>query len=160
MVVIEIPVGKRIQLHRNVRNYNWFNINYNRNGWVIEDNDDHWRNNNRWQTGMEYIMTPNGLERAGRQDTSTDDGRFRLRIEDGDTEIEAEGTPGNRDRDGQYRYRNNNGSIRIKKDGKEIINIGTSSNTEAEGYDEKSTSTSLLPKELGTPLSVFSRLFQ
>ncbi len=159
MVVIEIPVGKRIQLHRSVRNYNWFNINYNRDGLVIEDNNDNWRNNFRWQAGMEYIMTPNGLERAGRQDSPSDNSN-RLRIEDGDTEIEVDGNPGNNDSDRRYRYRNNSGSIRIKKDGKEILNIGTSSNTEAEGYDEEQSSSALLPKELGTPLSVFSRLFQ
>ncbi|HLK26971.1 MAG TPA: PspC domain-containing protein [Puia sp.] len=67
LVIIEVPVGKKIQIDGSVHNYNWFNINVRRNGWTISD-DDEWNNdwNERydWEANTEYIMTAKGLERT------------------------------------------------------------------------------------------------
>ncbi|MBL0132634.1 MAG: PspC domain-containing protein [Chitinophagaceae bacterium] len=69
MIVIEIPVGKKIQLGQKVSEYDWFTVNFNnRRGWNIDNNQD-WNNSYDWQSNKEYIMTPeNGLVRTSRLD--------------------------------------------------------------------------------------------
>jgi len=75
LVIIEVPVGKKIEINNSIRNYNWFNINIGRrNGWNISDNDewnDQWDDKYGWDANTEYIMTATGLERT---DKKTDDG--------------------------------------------------------------------------------------
>ena len=75
LVVIEVPIGKKIEINNSIRSYNWFNINIGRrNGWTISDNDewnDEWNDKYGWEANTEYIMTSTGLERT---DKKTDDG--------------------------------------------------------------------------------------
>jgi hypothetical protein len=69
LLVIEVPVGKKILMKRNLEDYKWFSINRKRwrnNGINIEwdDNDNDYVNS--WTAEVEYIMTENGLERTGK----------------------------------------------------------------------------------------------
>jgi phage shock protein PspC (stress-responsive transcriptional regulator) len=91
MMVIEIPEGKKIQIHKNVEWYDWFDIQMNRRrGWNI-DWDDRWNNNFYWKSNREYIMTPGGLE-----ETSELEKKKKEAQESGTDSIE----------DGRYRYKN------------------------------------------------------
>ena len=68
LVVVEIPVGKRIQMDRSIDNFEWFDVNYNRRrGWNF-DWDENWDHTYHWESNREYIMTPDGLERVDRLD--------------------------------------------------------------------------------------------
>jgi phage shock protein PspC (stress-responsive transcriptional regulator) len=76
LVIIEVPVGKKIQIDGSVHNYGWFNINIRRNGWTISD-DDEWNNDEderyEWEANTEYIMTAKGLERTDKKRYDSDD---------------------------------------------------------------------------------------
>jgi phage shock protein PspC (stress-responsive transcriptional regulator) len=64
VVTIQVPVGKKIELDRNVsKRLNWFNINHNNNNYEWEDD---WNGNDSrgYSSNVEYIMTPGGLERT------------------------------------------------------------------------------------------------
>ncbi|MEJ0083391.1 MAG: hypothetical protein WDM78_21120 [Puia sp.] len=67
VVIIKVPVGKRIFLSENLDDYRWFNMNRKwRNNGVNMDweyTDDHDRS---WDSNVEYIMTDHGLERTGK----------------------------------------------------------------------------------------------
>lgn len=78
VLTIQVPVGKKIQIDRSVRN-RFFFINIAEN----EDGDD-WSDfdsKNNWRTGVEYEMTQEGLKRTG--NTSN------LKSWDGDKEDET-----------------------------------------------------------------------
>ena len=78
VLTIQVPVGKKIQIDRSVRN-RFFFINIAEN----EDGDD-WSDfdsKNNWRTGVEYEMTQEGLKRTG--NTSN------LKSWDGDKEEET-----------------------------------------------------------------------
>lgn len=83
LVNVSIPVGKRIFVNSNVDDYRWFTINVNNrhirwnkrynDDWVDEDGWDTDNSNSySWTSNTEYIMTANGLERAGRKSTDAD----------------------------------------------------------------------------------------
>ncbi len=65
LVVIKMPVGKRIFLSENLDDYHWFTMNrkWRNNGVNVdwEYTDDH---DNNWDSNVEYIMTEHGLERT------------------------------------------------------------------------------------------------
>jgi phage shock protein PspC (stress-responsive transcriptional regulator) len=66
LVLIKVPVGKKIYMAGNLDDYHWFTINRNwknNNGLNVEWNvsGDH---ESSWDAGVEYIMTENGLERT------------------------------------------------------------------------------------------------
>lgn len=66
-VAIEIPVGKRFYLGRNVSEYNWFDVRYTRSGFTVTDryrNDDEWDGDYSVSTGVEYVMTEDGPKRT------------------------------------------------------------------------------------------------
>jgi phage shock protein PspC (stress-responsive transcriptional regulator) len=77
LLVIEMPVGKKIILKRNLDDYHWFNVNSH---WRNVDNinididwDDRDDNSPSWNTEVEYIMTENGLERTNKNTPSDND---------------------------------------------------------------------------------------
>lgn len=71
LIVIEVPVGKRIMLDRSLNNYDWFNLNMNgRRRWNANW-DDNWENSYSWRDNVEYVMTETGLKRT---DKKSDDG--------------------------------------------------------------------------------------
>ena len=64
LIIIEVPVGKRIQLTEALKRYNWFDINVNnRRGWNIDFNDYN-DESYAWEPNTEYIMTPDGLKKS------------------------------------------------------------------------------------------------
>jgi hypothetical protein len=105
MVIIEVPVGKKIQIDGSIHNYGWFNINIRRNGWTINDDDDEWNNDwderYDWEANTEYIMTAKGLERTDHKKYDSDD----------DENDDKQASPKT---DNGYRYKGNSDSIKIK----------------------------------------------
>jgi len=71
LVVIEMPVGKKIFMNANLDEYHWFTINrkWRNNGFNVDFDDDEYRNDG-WDSEVEYIMTENGLERSDRNSRS------------------------------------------------------------------------------------------
>jgi phage shock protein PspC (stress-responsive transcriptional regulator) len=63
LVVVSIPVGKKILVDRSVDDYHWFNIDagMHHRGWNLDWNDNG-DNGNYWTSNVEYIMTENGIE--------------------------------------------------------------------------------------------------
>ena len=63
-IVIEVPVGKKIQFDERVNDYAWYVITFNnRRGWNVEN--DEWDYTYGWRSGLEYRMRSDGrLERT------------------------------------------------------------------------------------------------
>jgi hypothetical protein len=160
LVVVEVPVGKRIQIDRDVEDYEWFNINFNRrHGWDI--NND-WERTYGWDSDKEYIMTPDdGLQRVDRYELrDLKSGKFKLKAKDGDTEIQIEGEIKSKektDTTGRYRY---HGEKKAKDSVDSSLKKVTVSNTEAEGEEgTESSASTKIAAELSGPLSRFTKLF-
>jgi phage shock protein PspC (stress-responsive transcriptional regulator) len=68
LVIIEMPVGKKIFMDENLDDYHWFNVNrrWRNNGFNIEYDDDSENGSDSWDSNVEYIMTEHGLERTGK----------------------------------------------------------------------------------------------
>jgi phage shock protein PspC (stress-responsive transcriptional regulator) len=69
LLVIEMPVGKKILMKRNLDDFKWFTVNRKRwrnNGIDIEWNDSDNDETYSWTSEVEYVMTENGLERTGK----------------------------------------------------------------------------------------------
>ena len=64
LIVVQIPVGRKILVDRNVDDYHWFNIevNHRQRGWNI-DWDGDWDDTFSWNSNVEYVMTETGLKR-------------------------------------------------------------------------------------------------
>jgi phage shock protein PspC (stress-responsive transcriptional regulator) len=101
LVVVEVPVGKRIELDHSVTDYNWFSVNFNRRRGFNIDWDDSWDDTYGWNTETEYVMTENGLEStAGYQRQRSGGVRTRANGNDSGAEIKVEPKD-----DKRYRYR-------------------------------------------------------
>lgn len=157
LVIVEVPVGKRIQIDRSVEDYKWFSIHNNRRrGW---DNDNDWDDSYGWQSEKELIMTPDeGLQRVDKYDQlELKSGKFKLKIKNGDQEIHLEGEI-KKDTSKEYRYH--------RKKEKDTTTVDSTikvsaSNTEADGEEESTTGTaSRAIAELTGPVSTLTRLFQ
>ena len=69
LLVIEMPIGKKILMKRNLDDFKWFTVNRKRwrnNGIDIEWNDSNNDDSYSWTSEVEYIMTENGLERTNK----------------------------------------------------------------------------------------------
>ncbi|HEY2649918.1 MAG TPA: hypothetical protein VGI38_12035 [Puia sp.] len=69
LLVIEMPVGKKILMKKNLDEYKWFTVNRKRwrnNGIDIEWNDSDNDESYSWTSEVEYVMTENGLERTNK----------------------------------------------------------------------------------------------
>ena len=56
LLIIEVPVGKKIQLDKSLDNYEWFEVNHNkRRGWNV-DWDKSWNNSFDWDNDVELLM--------------------------------------------------------------------------------------------------------
>jgi phage shock protein PspC (stress-responsive transcriptional regulator) len=107
-IVIEVPVGKRIQFDHGVDHFDWYTININRRkNWRIEY-DDNWDYAHGWSTNIEYIMTREGLERTDKSDKDDDNVKdapvdsFKANIESNGVKVKIEGKV--KDNDKNYRY--------------------------------------------------------
>jgi phage shock protein PspC (stress-responsive transcriptional regulator) len=74
IVVVYIPVGKKIMMDNSVKRYDWVNLHVGR-GHFNWDNDDRYdenydeegfslENNYYWNSGVQYMMTTDGLQRV------------------------------------------------------------------------------------------------
>jgi len=61
LIIIDVPVGKKIELDRIIDEYSGFNLELG-NGYNDWDWNDDWRNNYDWRPNVEYIMTIDGLK--------------------------------------------------------------------------------------------------
>jgi len=101
LVVVEVPVGKRIELDHSVTDYNWFSVNFNRRRGFNIDWDDSWDYTYDWNTDTEYVMTETGLEStSGFERRRTNGQRVRIKANDSGAEIKIEPKDEKR-----YRYR-------------------------------------------------------
>jgi phage shock protein PspC (stress-responsive transcriptional regulator) len=162
IVMIQVPVGKKIELARNTDHYDWFNININnRRGWD-ENGNEYWDYHNYWEREVEYIMTPDGLKKTRDLDqTELKKGRFKMIIDGIKMDIDVEDlpeppSPPSPKVEDNYRY-NPNGrdtaSIRIKTDKGDIeIKTGNIDNNSRSG--ETSTEVSAFG-----PVNIISKLF-
>lgn len=66
MVMVEVPVGKKIQFNNNINDYDWFTMNVNGHRNVHFERE--WNNGYRYRSNEEYLMTAAGLRNT--QDTS------------------------------------------------------------------------------------------
>jgi len=90
LVVIEVPVGKRIQLDRSLNNYEWFNINFNgRRGWNVEWNEN-WNYTYGWSDNVGYVMKQDGLEREKNPDEVKTKEQMREEIRDREKKLDEE----------------------------------------------------------------------
>lgn len=95
LLVIEMPVGKRIRMDRSLDDFHWFNINHNSHNQGINfEWDNSWDNSdNSWESDVDYVMTDHGLERVeklsapGDQENKTEDQR-----EDGNKKADSQKT--------------------------------------------------------------------
>ena len=112
LLVIEVPLNRRIEVDRNLDQYNWFEINMNRRrNWNMEW-DDRWDNAYYWNSNVDYMMTNEGLEdieqkrkeRARELEREREgDEKVRIRADENGVDIEVQGKPRN-DRNDGYRY--------------------------------------------------------
>lgn len=77
VVIIEVPVGKKIELDRRVKDYKWFNIEFryrHNRGWNV-DWEDNWNESYDWKDNVEYVMTEKGLHstKPTEEDKSSED---------------------------------------------------------------------------------------
>ena len=157
LVIVEIPVGKRIQIDRSIDNFEWFTVEFNRRrGWNI-DWDESWDHTYRWESNKEFIMTPDGLEKVENLDSGElRNGRFKFKRKEMDG-----GAEGEMNNDSQYRYpdRIENKTPRKKTDS---ISIKSETNQEEESNSIQSTGATIkkVSAEIGAPLTIFYGLFQ
>jgi hypothetical protein len=139
MMVIEIPIGKKIQVHKNVEWYDWFEIHTNRRrGWNI-DWDDRWNNSYSWKSNREYVMTTNGLEETNVPEKKNED----------------EKRPDNHNEGGRYRYKNRKSdSINTTPDSIRATSI-VKNETKIDFAGDDEINPSLSPKPLFTFLMMF-----
>lgn len=101
MLVVEIPVGKRIEIDRSVDSYNSFTINTNRRrGWNIEW-DERWDNSFYWNSNKEYIMTTEGIEETNHERPNRKS-RLKNNTNQDENQENSDGEGG-----GTYRYKKN-----------------------------------------------------
>jgi uncharacterized protein YjbJ (UPF0337 family) len=115
LLIIEVPVGKRIQMDESLNHYDWFNINVNnRRGWNI-DFDEYNDQSYSWEANKEYIMTPDGLKKVSDLDpVELKSGRFKIIVGTGDDKVQIEGEFDNNKSKNHYRYKQLEDSIKEK----------------------------------------------
>ena len=107
-IVIEVPVGKKIQFDQRVYDYDWYVINFGGRGRGFDYNDN-WEYTH-WSPGYEYVMTSSGrLERAHQRKAKDDgsasenDGSVSVQVDDTGVKIKAKANPDTNPRR-EYRY--------------------------------------------------------
>ncbi|MGI8950798.1 MAG: PspC domain-containing protein [Chitinophagaceae bacterium] len=64
LLIVEVPVNKKIELDKSVTEYKWFDVdidNSDNRGWG-NNLDENWNNDYRWRNNVEYFMTDKGLK--------------------------------------------------------------------------------------------------
>ena len=175
LIVIEVPVGKRIQLDRGIEDYDYFTINYNRRKGLNVEFREEFNNTFLWDGGIDYTMTPEeGLVKTSSLDKDElKNGRYKVieekRIgEDNGSNDYNDTTTSSSDNNNKpangagYRYKGKTDSATNKvidsavPAPKVTAYRNSESDTEdAEGYSHENSSSGLLKT-----VYVFGRLFQ
>jgi phage shock protein PspC (stress-responsive transcriptional regulator) len=128
LIVVQVPVGKKVFLDNSVSDYKWFDIRYNRrNGFDISDD---WDRTYWVQTNKEYIMTPDGAREVDKLDAEAlKRGEYKEKApqkndddnDDNNDDKKQEATPqtpakDSTHSDGGYRYHQQNNGNNSKKD--------------------------------------------
>ena len=135
LVVVEVPVGKRIELDRSLDDFEWFSINTNRRRGFNVSWDNNWDDSYSWESNVEYVMTREGLQKTGGlSEQELKDGKFKFKIDENGVIIEGEGEL--KDKGDHYEYKGPS-----KKDKADTIIIKssvpvTNSNDEENNPDE------------------------
>ena len=167
LVILKVPVGKRIELSPRLHNYNWRGIdNYRGRGWDGDWNND-FNRNYYWESNVEYIMTPEKLERVDRLDpVELRKGNYKLKDENKEeTSIDNRPERKTPDTNKGYRYREDNQGDDQNDDKKDSAANKTTSAANHEtiaGEERESIAIKTKkqdPSTGGSSLSVFSRLF-
>ncbi len=163
MVIVETPLGKIIEVDRNVDSYNWFNINVNRrNGWN-SGWDERWDNSYYWNSNREYLMTSDGLKDM-KNEMDNERKKYERSRKQRNREFEDDTrSNGNQDEndnsEGGYRYKDSNRKrdtvIIIQKDTSKPVENTKSVRQEIKKVTDKHGSSSDAPKALYTLLTVF-----
>lgn len=110
LIVVEVPVGKKIQLSKQVSEFDYFTINFNnRRGWNVEWNN-HWDDTYSWEPDQELVMTTDdGLVRTSRLDPEElKRGRFKELKEKEETDQQRDQTDSPKkqnSKEPEFRYR-------------------------------------------------------
>lgn len=138
LIVIEVPVGKRIQMSNTIANYRWFDININnRHGWD-NDFDDYRDDSYSWESNKEYIMTPDGLKKVSDLDpVELKSGHFKIMIDENGDKINVEGDveKKNDDDKSRYHYKQNTSDDSAKE--KEIKKLQEELKTDSVNREKK-----------------------
>jgi phage shock protein PspC (stress-responsive transcriptional regulator) len=85
LLLVKVPVGKKIELDRSVNDYQWFNIETDYDHDWDNNWDNEWQNSYGWSPDVEYIMTDKGLrstkpsdEEKQQEEQSTEDKKQQL----------------------------------------------------------------------------------
>jgi phage shock protein PspC (stress-responsive transcriptional regulator)/ElaB/YqjD/DUF883 family membrane-anchored ribosome-binding protein len=109
MLILEVPVGKRIILKDAVHRYSWYNINY-RSGFN-EGYDEPFNEGESWDDNTEYIMSPDGLKKISELDPiELKKGSFKIIVDDKEGKVEIEGNSETNDGKYHYHYKQSEGS--------------------------------------------------
>jgi hypothetical protein len=101
LVVVEVPIGKKIEIDRSVEDFDWFNVNMNRRRGFNVSWDNNWDDSFSWDNNIEYIMTRDGLKRTNENtEKEIKEGKFKIesdgviiegQIKDGEKKYEYKG---------------------------------------------------------------------
>lgn len=162
LVVVEVPIGKRIELDRSIEDFEWFNVNMNRRRGFNVSWDNNWDDSYSWDNNIEYIMTRDGLKRTSDfSEKELKEGRFKFKIDDKGVTIEGEGEL--RDSNKGYEYNGPEKNKPVKKDTTKISVEGSISKLDDE--DDSNPSVKSLPSFPttgldGSPLVILTSLLR
>lgn len=152
LVVVEVPIGKRIEIDRSIEDFEWFNVNMNRRRGFNVSWDNNWDDSYSWDNNIEYVMTRDGLKRVSDfSEKELKEGKFKFKIDDKGVTIEGEGEI--KDSNKGYEYRGPDKDKPVKQDtGKIKADISVTKNEENESNSGYLPSMNSLPSLPGTDI--------
>ncbi|WP_052272749.1 PspC domain-containing protein [Flavihumibacter solisilvae] len=140
LVVVEVPVGKKIELDESLDDYEWFTVNSNRRRGFNVSWDNNWDDSYHWDNNVEYVMTRDGLQRTNSPfEPELKDGKFKLKIDENGVIIEGEGELKNKNENYEYKAPE-------KKESKDTVVVKSDIRATTKVEIEGEVGTSLLDK--------------
>jgi phage shock protein PspC (stress-responsive transcriptional regulator) len=143
LIVIQVPVGKKIYMNENLEAYRWFNITrkWRNNNIDIESDDDGDYKSGSWDSETEYIMTENGLQRTTAVSGGNDEAPERAEKPERKEQPEKKEAP-ERKENSDSNQSNPNGDYRYHK--KKQVGATTSTRQDAAQNGDLETSAALV----------------
>lgn len=94
MLIVEVPVGKKVMMDKSVNWFDWFDIEVGRKRRWNTDWNERWDNAYSWRSNVQYIMTTEGLERTDKKDEdkiNLKGGKLKLKANKNEVELEFDG---------------------------------------------------------------------